>query len=167
MEMGLEGDGPHEGDGWCVVEGTHTVEDWTECARTHTHRHTKVKTVYPPVSLCSLGRYNKMVMKMVLMVQVIGGCFSEQRGSPVEQLQTTESRHRMWLLGQFFFRTCSLGTLVWRYRQLTENVTRSVVIKMWFLAMFEKKICIHTTLQVTFSAYYLKMPWIVIEWGSR
>jgi len=26
--------------------------------QTHTHRHTKVKTVYPPVSLRSLGGYN-------------------------------------------------------------------------------------------------------------
>ena len=35
---------------------SYTVEDWTECAQTH--RHTKVKTVYPPVSLRSLGGYN-------------------------------------------------------------------------------------------------------------
>jgi len=27
-------------------------------AHRHAHRHTKVKTVYPPVSLGSLGRYN-------------------------------------------------------------------------------------------------------------
>jgi len=26
---------------------------------THTHRHTETKTVYPPVSLRSLGGYNK------------------------------------------------------------------------------------------------------------
>jgi len=26
--------------------------------QTHTHRHTEVKTVYPPVSLRSLGGYN-------------------------------------------------------------------------------------------------------------
>ena len=40
--------------------GTHTVEDWTECAQTHTRtaRQKKVKTVYPPVSLRSLGGFN-------------------------------------------------------------------------------------------------------------
>jgi len=38
---------------------TYTVEDWTECAQTYTQtdrqadRQTKVKTVYPPVSLRS------------------------------------------------------------------------------------------------------------------
>ena len=60
-----EGDGLHEGDGRCVVGETHIVEDWTECAQcTDTHidrqtdRQTKVKTVYPPVSLRSLGGYN-------------------------------------------------------------------------------------------------------------
>jgi len=37
------------------VGGTHTVKDWIECTQTHTQRHTKVKTVYPPVSLRSLG----------------------------------------------------------------------------------------------------------------
>ena len=57
----------HEGDGWCVVGGTHTIEDWTECAQTHrqtnsqTDRQTKVKTVYPPVSLRSLGGYKNLV----------------------------------------------------------------------------------------------------------
>jgi len=40
------------------VGGTHTVEDWTECALTQTGRQTKVKTVYLPVSLRSLGGYN-------------------------------------------------------------------------------------------------------------
>jgi len=36
---------------------THTVEDWTECAQTHTQtdKQTKVKTVYLSVSLRSLG----------------------------------------------------------------------------------------------------------------
>jgi len=36
-----------------------SVEEWTECAQTHTQ--TKVKTVYPPVSLGSLGGYNECV----------------------------------------------------------------------------------------------------------
>jgi len=31
----------------------------TEHRQTHTHRHTETKTVYPPVSLRSLGGYNK------------------------------------------------------------------------------------------------------------
>jgi len=33
------------------MAGTHTVEDWTECAQTHTQtdRQTKVKIVYLPV----------------------------------------------------------------------------------------------------------------------
>ena len=31
---------------------------FTECAQTDTHRHTEVRTVYPPVSLRSLGGYN-------------------------------------------------------------------------------------------------------------
>ena len=53
-----DGDGLHEGDGWWVVGRTHT-EEWTECAHTHTHRHTKLKTVYPPVSLHSLRGYNE------------------------------------------------------------------------------------------------------------
>jgi len=41
----------------CMVRGTHTAEDWTECTQTHrqTDRQTEVKTVYPPVSLRSLG----------------------------------------------------------------------------------------------------------------
>ena len=54
----------HEGDGSCVLGGTHTVEDWTECAQTHSDRQTKVKTVglYPPVSLRSLGGYNNVGM---------------------------------------------------------------------------------------------------------
>jgi len=44
----------------CMTEmgGTRTVEDWIECAQTHTDRQTKVKTVYPPVSLRSLSEYN-------------------------------------------------------------------------------------------------------------
>jgi len=55
----------HEGDGWFVAGGRHTVEDWTECAQTHTQtdRQTKVRTVYPPVSLRSLGGYNKAVVE--------------------------------------------------------------------------------------------------------
>ena len=31
----------------------------------HTHRHTETKTVYPPVSLRSLGGYNKPVCTCV------------------------------------------------------------------------------------------------------
>jgi len=39
----------------------HTVEDRSAHSLTHrhTHRHTEVKTVYLPVSLRSLGGYNK------------------------------------------------------------------------------------------------------------
>jgi len=50
--------------GWCIAGGTHTVEDWTECAQTHTPtgRRTKMKTVYPPVSLRSLGGYNNATL---------------------------------------------------------------------------------------------------------
>jgi len=40
-----------------IRHSAHSYE-WTECAQTHTDRHTKVKTVYPPVSLHSLGGYN-------------------------------------------------------------------------------------------------------------
>jgi len=54
------------------VGGTHIVEDWTKCTWTHrqTHksdRHTKVKTVYPPVSLRSLGRYKNCSLYIMLM----------------------------------------------------------------------------------------------------
>jgi len=41
------------------IVGAGLFTDWMffiECAQTH--RHTKVKTVYPPVSLRSLGGYN-------------------------------------------------------------------------------------------------------------
>jgi len=44
---------------WLMHCGTHTVEDWTGCV--HTHRHTKVKTVYPPVLLCSLDGYKDTI----------------------------------------------------------------------------------------------------------
>jgi len=63
--MGLErdglgvGDGFGDGDGRCVVGGTDTVGQ--ECAEIH--RHTKVKTVYPPVSLRSVGGNNKQCNK--------------------------------------------------------------------------------------------------------
>jgi len=40
-----------------------TVEDWTEYSQTQ--RHTKVKTVYPP--LRSLGRYNYMNFTSTLL----------------------------------------------------------------------------------------------------
>jgi len=39
------------------------VVEWTECAHRHTHRQTKVKTVYPPVLLGLLGRYSKLVVR--------------------------------------------------------------------------------------------------------
>jgi len=46
MDMGWEGHGLHEGDA-LLKTGLSA------------HRQTKVKTVYPPVSLRSLGGYNK------------------------------------------------------------------------------------------------------------
>ena len=39
------------------------VVEWTECAHRHTHRQTKVKTVYPSVLLRSLGGYSKLVVR--------------------------------------------------------------------------------------------------------
>ena len=39
----------------------HTLLKTRLSAHRHTHRHTKVKTVYPPVSLRSLGGYNNLV----------------------------------------------------------------------------------------------------------
>jgi len=41
-------------------EGHTLLEDWTECAQTHTQ--TKVKTVYPLVSLRSIGGYKYNVI---------------------------------------------------------------------------------------------------------
>ena len=48
-----------------------TVEDWTECSQTH--RHTEVKTVYPPVLLRSLGGYNyaDLWAEQVLLLHII------------------------------------------------------------------------------------------------
>jgi len=53
-----EGHGLHEGEGDALWEG-HTLLKTGLSAHRHTDRQTKVKTVYPPVSLCSLGGYNK------------------------------------------------------------------------------------------------------------
>ena len=48
-------------DAVCVVEGRSKCLLLLLMMRTdrHTDRHTEVKTVYPPVSLRSLGGYNK------------------------------------------------------------------------------------------------------------
>ena len=55
------------------LKGTYTVEDWTECAQTHTQtdRQKCMKTVYPPVSLRSLGGYENQNVKNVINVQRI------------------------------------------------------------------------------------------------
>ena len=62
-EMGLgKGDGFGEGDGIGAGLFTGWVP-FTECSQTDTHRHTEVKTVYPPVSLHSLGGYKNWPAK--------------------------------------------------------------------------------------------------------
>jgi len=48
------------------------VEDWTACAQTHTQidRQTKVKAVYPPVSLRSLG-YKNLAESSIVMIRCV------------------------------------------------------------------------------------------------
>ena len=43
---------------YCSCQRTYSRLGWVSCVHSRTHRHTKVKTVYRPVSLRSVGGYN-------------------------------------------------------------------------------------------------------------